>query len=602
MQHPTNPPSPADLGAVLDLAGEALLCLDESARIVAANQAGCALLECSPQDLQRTPLALTDLAPLTVQEQLRLAMRQARHSGTHLPLGFMLRDRPVRWCFLPMADPGRHLAVVTDLAPLQAEHLVTERYFRILVDELCEGILVIDIHGVACDVNAGYTRLTGYDPEETMGTVHRHKTVLPEDEPARQEAFRAALDGTTSTVELRLRHRQGHLIPVRARYHPLPRLADWSTDRILITFVDLGEQKAAQERLETLLEHLRHAMEKTAAALVRLGDGDLVTGLHGLLEGELAPVAAHLENLRQRYATALCAVETATGVVLDALHGLSAGQERLTERTEHQATGLAQVASSLDELSTGLNHSATHMQKTSETAESMRQASEEGAMIMQQATAAMERINETEARIAEIITVIDEIAFQTNLLALNAAVEAARAGEHGRGFAVVAAEVRALSQRSSSSAREIKQLLALSAQRVADGNRLTIQSERSFQQIHDAVHTVSGLVHAISAAIAEQSRALVQVATTVEEINNTTQENAALVERQTTATHTVLDQTTDLVRMLGFFTLPRNTPGEDTPQAIAAQLARPQRQTVAPPVAGPPVLHNPAAPGDWNDF
>ena len=232
---------------------------------------------------------------------------------------------------------------------------------------------------------------------------------------------------------------------------------------------------------------------------------------------------------------------------------ISAGNANLSQRTEEQSSSLEETASSMEEMTTTVKQNADNAAQANQLALAARDQAEKGGAVVSQAVSAMSDINEASKRIADIIGVIDEIAFQTNLLALNAAVEAARAGEQGRGFAVVASEVRSLAGRSATAAKEIKELIQDSVRKVGDGSVLVTQSGQTLEKIVSAVKKVSDIVAEIAAASREQAAGIEQVNRAVTQMDELTQQNAALVEQATAASQAMVEQVSGLNDMLARF-------------------------------------------------
>jgi methyl-accepting chemotaxis protein len=234
---------------------------------------------------------------------------------------------------------------------------------------------------------------------------------------------------------------------------------------------------------------------------------------------------------------------------------ISAGNSNLSQRTEEQSSSLEETASSMEEMTTTVKQNADNAAQANQLALAARDQAEKGGTVVSQAVSAMTGINEASKKIADIIGVIDDIAFQTNLLALNAAVEAARAGEQGRGFAVVASEVRSLAGRSATAAKEIKELIQDSVRKVEDGSVLVTQSGQTLEKIVASVKKVSDIVAEIAAASREQSSGIEQVNRAVMQMDELTQQNAALVEEATAASQAMVEQVRGLNEMLARFQL-----------------------------------------------
>jgi methyl-accepting chemotaxis protein len=236
--------------------------------------------------------------------------------------------------------------------------------------------------------------------------------------------------------------------------------------------------------------------------------------------------------------------------VLSGAEEISQGTLDLQERTEQQSSSLQQTASSMEEMTQTVKQNADNAGQANQLATAARDQAEKGGAVVGMAVDAMAKINDASKRIADIIGVIDEIAFQTNLLALNAAVEAARAGEQGRGFAVVATEVRSLAGRSATAAKEIKELIQDSVRKVVDGSKLVTQSGQTLGQIVTSVKKVSDIVAEIAAASREQSAGIEQVNQAVMQMDEMTQQNAALVEQATAASQSMAEQARRLAALM----------------------------------------------------
>ena len=232
---------------------------------------------------------------------------------------------------------------------------------------------------------------------------------------------------------------------------------------------------------------------------------------------------------------------------------ISSGNANLSQRTEEQSSSLEETASSMEEMTTTVKQNADNAAQANQLALAARDQAEKGGTVVSQAVSAMSGINDASKKIADIIGVIDDIAFQTNLLALNAAVEAARAGEQGRGFAVVASEVRSLAGRSATAAKEIKELIQDSVRKVEDGSVLVTQSGQTLEKIVASVKKVSDIVAEIAAASREQSSGIEQVNRAVMQMDELTQQNAALVEEATAASQAMAEQVRGLNEMLARF-------------------------------------------------
>lgn len=270
---------------------------------------------------------------------------------------------------------------------------------------------------------------------------------------------------------------------------------------------------------------------------------------------EVGQLLKSLAATQDELITVLRQIKQASEVVGSGACELSHGSDDLAQRTEEQASALEETTASMKELIGAVKQNADNAGHAHQLAITAHLQAQRSGQVMEQAVIAMNAIDQSSHHIADIIGVIDEIAFQTNLLALNAGVEAARAGEQGRGFAIVASEVRKLAQRSADAAKEIKSLITNSVNKVEDGSRLIKQSGQTLQGIVSAVKQVSDLIADISAASHEQASGIEQINVAVLQMDQVTQQNAALVEQASAACQSLRDQALELQKLLEFFKL-----------------------------------------------
>ena len=295
-------------------------------------------------------------------------------------------------------------------------------------------------------------------------------------------------------------------------------------------------------------------------------------------QDEIGDLARAMDAMATQLRTMVSQVTQSTSQVSSAAAEIAQGSADLSQRTEEQASALEETASSMEELTSTVKHSADNAGQANQLAAAARTQAEQGGQVVEQAVTAMNAINQSSRKIADIIGVIDEIAFQTNLLALNAAVEAARAGEQGRGFAVVAGEVRKLAQRSADAAKEIKSLITDSVTKVEDGGKLVDHAGQTLREIVTSVKKVSDIVAEIAAAAREQATGIEQVNKAILQMDQVTQQNAALVEETAAASQSMGDQAGELQRLMGFFKLDeRGAPIATASAGIKPRAAAPPR-------------------------
>ncbi|WP_395701927.1 methyl-accepting chemotaxis protein [Aquabacterium sp.] len=283
-----------------------------------------------------------------------------------------------------------------------------------------------------------------------------------------------------------------------------------------------------------------------------IADADLATPIV-VRPGDDRSVTAAMARMQRALADMVSRVRSNAESVATASSQIAQGNQDLSQRTEEQASALQQTAATMEQLGTTVRHNADSAARASQLAQGACQVASEGGSVVDQVVETMKGIDQSSQKIADIIGVIDGIAFQTNILALNAAVEAARAGEQGRGFAVVAAEVRALAQRSAGAAREIKSLITHSVEQVQQGSALVDQAGHTMQEIVGAIRRVSDIVGEISAANQEQSAGVGQVGQAVSQMDQVTQQNAALVEESAAAAESLKQQAGSLVEAVAVF-------------------------------------------------
>ena len=319
-------------------------------------------------------------------------------------------------------------------------------------------------------------------------------------------------------------------------------------------FNQMGETlqaKVAKEQAHR--EQMDQFLVEAKRVLTKLEQGDLTDQLTMACEGELEQIKVSLNSAISNLKISMTTVREAAESVETGAEEITKGNEDLSARTSEQAASLEETSSAMEEMTATVKQNADNARQANQLAVAARDVAAKGGAVTTKAVEAMSEINKSSTKIADIITVIDEIAFQTNLLALNAAVEAARAGEHGRGFAVVAAEVRNLAQRSATAAKEIKGLIKESLQRVTDGSELVNHSGKTLQEIVTSVKRVTDIIAEITAASQEQASGIDQVNTSIMHMDQTTQQNAALVEETTAASQSMRAQAQALMKQVKSF-------------------------------------------------
>ena len=373
------------------------------------------------------------------------------------------------------------------------------------------------------------------------------------------------------------------------------------------------EAEATQAR--RIAEDMRAANEAEAAEVARK-QAEVVeavsSGLEHLADGNLAfrleqPLAPDYEKLRADFNKAMTTLQDAirvvsanTAAIRSGTAEISSASDDLSRRTEQQAASLEETAAALDEITATVKKTAEGAVHARAMVSTAKTDAERSGTVVNRAVAAMTGIESSSQKISQIIGVIDEIAFQTNLLALNAGVEAARAGEAGRGFAVVASEVRALAQRSAEAAKEIKGLISASAQQVGEGVDLVGEAGRALERIMVQVADINGIVADIAASAQEQSTGLDQVNTAINQMDQVTQQNAAMVEQSTAAGKNLAGEADELARLVGRFKVGDTAGSPRGPVRTANRAARPVSRQGNLAVARKPEPVGESA--DWEEF
>ncbi|HJV51468.1 MAG TPA: methyl-accepting chemotaxis protein [Noviherbaspirillum sp.] len=422
----------------------------------------------------------------------------------------------------------------------------------------------------------------------------------------------AALQGPMSVLYQPVRDKIDALIRLqleaaKAEYDQSQRVFEW-VRAACIAGVLAGVALAALIGWR-MIRVITDRLESAISVASRVAGGDLSQQIEITAHDETGRLMYALKNMNDSLVQIVSQVRASTDAIGTSSGQLAAGNQDLSARTEQQAGALEETASSLEELTSTVKQNADHARQANQLAQSASDVANRGGQVVSQVVETMDSITESSRKIADIIGVIDGIAFQTNILALNAAVEAARAGEQGRGFAVVAAEVRTLAQRSANAAREIKDLIGASVEKVDAGSRLVGQAGSTMQEIVESIRQVTDMMGEITAASQEQTAGIEQIHRAVSQMDQVTQQNAALVEEAAAAADAMRMQAGGLAHAVGVFKLGgmqgQMRPGAPKIAAAAAaphaapdtgSLAAPQRK---PKAAALPTL---ASADEWEEF
>jgi methyl-accepting chemotaxis protein len=451
-------------------------------------------------------------------------------------------------------DTSRHDEiglVLRGLDDMQNEmrKLVAENRGQLEAIGKAQAVIEFDLEGNVTCANHNFLQTLGYSLEEIRGR-HHSLFVTPADHASdgyRQfwEKLRRGEYDKGRYMRLGKNHRE---VWIDASYNPILD-AEGKPYKVVKYANDVTAQVLAARQMD-------QAVTQTQAVVKAATEGNLMVRVaSGEMTGDLRKMSESINALLANMADIVGKVKQASEEVYRGAEEISQGNINLSQRTEEQASSLEETASSMEQMTSTVKQNADNAAQASQLAMAARDQAEKGGTITGRAVHAMAEINEASRKIAAIIGVIDDIAFQTNLLALNAAVEAARAGEQGRGFAVVASEVRSLAGRSATAAKEIKDLIQDSVKKVGDGSVLVTQSGETLGVIVNSVKKVSDIVAEIAAASREQSGGIDQVNKAVTQMDQMTQQNAALVEQATAASQSVTDQARTLNSVIAVYHL-----------------------------------------------
>jgi len=371
-----------------------------------------------------------------------------------------------------------------------------------------------------------------------------------------------------------------------------------------------GFFRQISDGINGLLEANSKALDDVGAMFTRLAQGDLTQKIDADYQGMLGVLKDDANSTVDNLMEIVSSIKDATDAINTAAKEIASGNQDLSSRTEEQASSLEETASSMEQLTSTVKQNADNARQANELAGNAQQVAVKGGEVVGQVVDTMSAIHQSSSKIADIIGVIDGIAFQTNILALNAAVEAARAGEQGRGFAVVATEVRNLAQRSAAAAKEIKGLISDSVEKVEAGNRLVDQAGRTMEDVVSSIKRVAKIMGDISDASREQSSGIEQVSLAINQMDEVTQQNAALVEEAAAAAESLEEQAGHLARAVSVFVLGQSEAGRAQPtrQREAQHLTRPALSHMEPVrlKAQPARSRVPSSPADdedeWAEF
>ncbi len=448
-----------------------------------------------------------------------------------------------------------------------------------------QAVIEFNMDGTIITANENFLNTVGYSLADIRG---QHHSMFADSQYAASEEYRQFWEklnrGEYDSGEYKRLGKGGKEIWIQASYNPIMNLHG-KPFKVVKYATDITAQKDALTQIAKLIDSVKHGdlrmrinsehydgfvrqlsddinsmmdviaepLHETSRIVKKLAEGDLTDRASEAFEGEFAALSSSVNSCLDNISKMAAQILDGSASLSGSAGEIAKGNEDLSQRTEEQASSLEETASSMEELTGTVKQTADNAREADQLANKAYAEAEKGGNVVTEAITAMSEINTASKEIADIIGVIDEIAFQTNLLALNAAVEAARAGEQGRGFAVVASEVRNLAQRSAGAAKEIKTLINDSVQKVEEGSRLVDKSGETLTAIVAAVQKVSAIIAEISSASQEQSAGIDQINRAIVQMDEVTQQNAALVEQASAVSESMNDESNALAELMTFF-------------------------------------------------
>ena len=440
-----------------------------------------------------------------------------------------------------------------------------------------QAVIEFELDGTIITANPNFLAVIGYELAEVQGRHHRiFMDPAEAASPAYLDFWRRLNAGEFIADKFVRYGKGGARAVIEASYNPIFG-ADGKPYKVVKFAIDVTAVEQERERRaeadHAAAELQASVVKATGRGLSALAAGDLSYRIDEAFPGDYAILREYFNRAMTALDQAVAVIRGNAGSMQSGANEISSAAEDLSRRTERQAAGLEETAAALDQITATVRKAAENAQSADTVVGQTRAQAETGGGVVQRAISAMGEIEASSKQIGDIIGVIDEIAFQTNLLALNAGVEAARAGEAGRGFAVVASEVRALAQRSADSAREIKTLISTSSAQVKSGVVLVRESGEALSGIAVRINDISHLMGEIRASTQEQALALAEVNTAVNEMDQVTQQNAAMVEESTAASLSLSREASDLTQLVGRFQVSEGV-GDRAPAPIREAHAR----------------------------
>jgi methyl-accepting chemotaxis protein len=507
----------------------------------------------------------SEYARSAAYQQFWQRLQEGKHdSGEYKRLGKNRREVWIQASYNPIIDlngkPFKVVKYATDVTQQKLQH--ADFAGQIAAIGKSQAVIEFRMDGTISSANENFLRAMGYTLPEIVGKHHR-MFVTPEYARSAEyrEFWQSLNEGKYEAGEYKRLGKNGREVWIQASYNPILDL-NGKPFKVVKYATDVTQQKLAYTQLSQTIEALSR--------------GDLMVSMQGDFAGDHALMRDKMNATIASLAKLVSQIDHAAGTINSAARDIAEGNGNLNTRTLEQASALEKTASSLEELTATVKQNAANATQAHQLASGASDAAQKGGQVVGSAISAMTAITESSKKVADIISVIEQIAFQTNMLALNAAVEAARAGDQGRGFAVVAAEVRTLAQRSASAAKEIKTLIQDSREKVEQGAKLVNRSGETLHEIVGSVKKVNDIIGEIDTVSEQQASGIEQINDAVAQMDKNTQHNAAMVEQASAAAESMTEQARSMAELVRFFKV---SDGSAQPrQPVRAPQTKPQKQ------------------------
>ena len=488
---------------------------------------------------------------------------------------------------------GKVTSVVKYAVDVTAQKLLNADYAgQIEAISKSQAVIEFNMDGIIQTANQAFLDTIGYTLQEIKG---KHHSMFVEEAMKRSHEYREFWqdlnEGIYSTGEYKRVGKGGAEIWLQASYNPI---------------LDLNGKPFKVVKYASNVTGRKVAINEVKRVMMSLTEGDLTSYIEQVFDEEFKELGDSINSFVHELHETISQINDAVGTISGASTEIAQGNSDLSNRTEEQASNLEETAASMEEITGTVRLNAENANQANSLASQASSIAVEGGHLIQKVVSTMSSINESARKIADIIGVIDGIAFQTNILALNAAVEAARAGEQGRGFAVVASEVRTLAQRSANAAKDIKELISDSVTKIENGNVLVDQSGETMDKVVTAIKRVNDIMAEIAAASIEQATGIDEVGKAITQMDEMTQQNAALVEEAAAAAESMQAQAEQLASRVAMFKI-SSSPQSSKPvskqveKIERTQVTKPQAKiSRAKPASKSSLLHN--EDDDWENF